>query len=136
MDIMKVRSLVDNRIRGIRSDEVAIKLKPTLFNDRSCIQEIPSVLATATFTPAPCGTSTRLKNKKPGLSPHDSNENIRHTSYETVRAFTAKVNSRSKKFRMVAPPREHYQSYINRSSDPYVFTRCQTGKTRKIRAVF
>ena len=35
---MKVRSLVDNRIRGIRSDEVAIKLKPTLFNDRVFIQ--------------------------------------------------------------------------------------------------
>lgn len=33
MDIMKVKSLVDNRIRGIRSDDVNIKLKPTLFND-------------------------------------------------------------------------------------------------------
>jgi hypothetical protein len=40
MDVMKVRSLVDNRIIGIRSDEVIVKLKPTLFNDRTYFSEI------------------------------------------------------------------------------------------------
>ena len=40
MNIMKVRNLVDNRIKGIKSDEIIIRLKPTLFNDRAYIQDI------------------------------------------------------------------------------------------------
>ena len=34
MDVIKVKNLVYNRIRGIKSEEINIELKPTLFNDR------------------------------------------------------------------------------------------------------
>jgi hypothetical protein len=37
---MKVKNLIDNRIKGIKSDEIIIRLKPTLFNDRTNTQDI------------------------------------------------------------------------------------------------
>ena len=145
MDIMKVRNLVDNRIRGVRSDDVHIQLKPTLFNDRLKYEDILDQIETVIITtPMNMSPSKYVKKKNRGLSNREikekggekDKENVRHTTYPNQRSMSAKLVHRARNFKMIAPPREHYQSYINKSTDPYVFVRCETGKPRKVRAIF
>lgn len=72
MDIMKVRNLVDNRIRGIRSDDVHIQLKPTLFNDRLKYEEILDQVENIVITTPMNLSPSKGNRRKGGFSNRDN----------------------------------------------------------------
>lgn len=69
---MKVRNLVDNRIRGIRSDDVIIQLKPTLFNDRLKYEEILDQVENIVVTTPMNLSPSKDKRRKGGFSSRDN----------------------------------------------------------------